>query len=320
MCLSDDHSSSRGASTTTLRSTTMRKDGYRASPIYPVKSFKVSEESPVLGLVLGTAVSIGTVIFSLFLPHVMTPQAAKEIYVPAFYSYDPLWHHFDNTIWTYGTDYALAVVMGTLAYRCLRAQSEATKLKRRAAGLLICYALSVLAGGLAHQFYTTIEARNSLSFRILWTICVGTVTAAGGFMGSSGSEVARHFGGKVVPEWLWIGFGVFTTAICVCGYISFQRPACDIFIAGITQVPPTAYMMGLGFFVLKNKVSEFYRWQCIVAFILNAPLLPMYSLLVHSTELSLATINTLLHTWLLVAWGNQSLSLLHLISKVQKTE
>jgi len=319
MCLSDDHTKSIGSSTTTLLSA-VRKDGYRASPIYPVTSIKVFADSPILGLFLGSLLSMGTVAFSLFLPHVMTPEAAKEIYIPAFYAYDARWHHFDNTIWTYGTDYALAVAMCILACLCLKARSTATRLKNRAAGLLTCYALSVLAGGLAHQFYTTIDSRNSLSFRVLWTICVGTVTAAGGFMGSSGSEVARHYGGKVVPEWCWLGFGGFTTAVCVCGFISFQRPACDIFVAGITQVPPTAYMMGLGYFILREKVSEFYRWQCIVAFILNAPLLPMYSLLVYSTDLSLAAINTLLHSWLFVAWGNQALALLHLISNDQKTD
>jgi hypothetical protein len=67
-------------------------------------------------------------------------------------------------------------------------------------------------------------------------------------------------------------------------------------------------------------VSEYHRWQCIVAFILNAPLLPMYSILVHETNFSLATINTILHSWLLVTWGNQALALLHLISKVQKMD
>lgn len=319
MCLSDDYSQQNLATSTVNAS--MRKDGYRhSSPQYPLKTFKVSEESPLLGLALGSTVSFGIVAFALFLPHVMTPQAAKEIYIPAFYSYHPLHHHFDNTIWTYGTDYGLFVVMSVLAYWCLTAQSGAMGLQRRAAGLLICYALSVLAGGLAHQFYTTIESRNSMAFRILWTVCVGTVTAAGGFMGSSGSQVARHYGGKAVPEWFWVGFGTFTTAVCAGGFISFQRPACDIFVAGITQVPPTAYMMGLGFWVLKNKVSEYYRWQCIVAFILNAPLLPMYSMMVHETDFSLATINTLLHSWLLVAWGNQALALLHLISKVQKVD
>lgn len=94
------------------------------------------------------------------------------------------------------------------------------------------------------------------------------------------------------------------------GYISFKRPACDIFIAGITQFPPTFYCMGaLG---LRNwpkrgdvaavkgespidLVRLSYRLMYYVGFIGNAPLLPMYPLLVQYTDMSLGGINTLLH-------------------------
>lgn len=38
------------------------------------------------------------------------------------------------------------------------------------------------------------------------------------------------------PWYVWPFYGTFMTAACAMGYMSFKRPACDIFIAGITQV------------------------------------------------------------------------------------
>ena len=98
---------------------------------------------------------------------------------------------------------------------------------------------------------------------------------------------------------------------CALGYISFKRPACDIFIAGITQAPSTFYCLGaLGLrkwgeeIDSKKKRDESpiglvrlpYRLMFYVGFIGNAPLLPMYPLLVQYSGMSLAGINTLLHT------------------------
>lgn len=100
-------------------------------------------------------------------------------------------------------------------------------------------------------------------------------------------------------------------ATCALGYISFKRPACDIFIAGITQAPSTFYCLGaLGLrkwgeeIDSKKKRDESpiglvrlpYRLMFYIGFIGNAPLLPMYPLLVQYSGMSLAGINTLLHT------------------------
>jgi hypothetical protein len=98
---------------------------------------------------------------------------------------------------------------------------------------------------------------------------VGTVTAAGGFMGACGSQLGRLTGGFYVPEWAWVGFGTFATAVCMAGYMSFQRPACDIFIAGITQLPSTLYICLLAIF---SHHKAFYRNLCVMGFSLNAPL------------------------------------------------
>lgn len=53
-----------------------------------------------------------------------------------------------------------------------------------------------------------------------------------------------------------------------------------------------------------------------IGFIGNAPLLPLYPLLVQYTDWTLASINTLLHSWLLVMWGMQGLSLWHVCDVV----
>lgn len=114
------------------------------------------------------------------------------------------------------------------------------------------------------------------------------------------------------------------------GYMSFKRPACDIFIAGITQFPTTFYCLGaLGTTTSASSstsvekssspighVRLLYRILYYVGFIGNAPLLPMYPLLVQYSGMSLAGINTLLHSWLMIMWGMQGISLLHLLHAI----
>lgn len=315
MCLSD---TARNGTTSALEST-MRKDQLKVSSAKSVKVYEDSVLNCFIALALGSVTSFGTTVFSLHFPFALTPEAAEAIYRPAFYSYDPLTSHFDNTAWTYGTDYVLAVIMTLLAYKSLAEKSPAQRLKVRVAGLMILYAVSVTAGGLSHQFYTTVESRNSWGFRLLWTICVGTVTAAGGMMGCCASEVARNFQGFYVPEWFWIGFGTFTTAVCAGGWISFQRPACDIFVAGVTQSPPSFYMMGIVFMKLMGRVkSRAECWKCLLAFILNAPLLPGYALILQIPSFSLAAVNTLLHCWLCVAWSMQGNSLRYVVREIAR--
>mmetsp|Transcript_10874 Transcript_10874/g.16721 ORF Transcript_10874/g.16721 Transcript_10874/m.16721 type:complete len:332 (-) Transcript_10874:843-1838(-) len=287
---------------------------FSSGPLKPIKVYDTSVLKCLAAAMLGCILSFGTTIFSLHLPHVLTPSAAKDIYLPAFWSYDPSASHFDNSAWTYGTDYTLMIVMlivSRLVIHNATNDGDSRRLRLRAACLLNCYAISVAAGGYAHHFFLTLESRNSLIFRLLWTICVGTVTAAGGFMGACASEIARKFNGPYVPEWFWIGFGGFTTAVCIWGFMSFQRPACDIFIAGITQFPPTAYLCYLSVMKLGERIPLNHRWMCVLGFLLNAPLLPLYSLLLKYTDWSLAQVNTLLHCWLCISWTIQGFALKH---------
>jgi hypothetical protein len=110
------------------------------------------------------------------------------------------------------------------------------------------------------------------------------------------------------------------------GGFSFQRPACDIFVVGITQFPSTFYMMLVLLYgfdshtqnvatlksdhpVVVITLSNRMKYIACCGFILNAPLLPLYPILVQYTNWSLGCINTLLHTWLLMAWTCQGMSL-----------
>lgn len=211
--------------------------------------------------------------------------------------------------------------MALLASRIASHNPASRILALRSRGLLICYCCSVLAGGVAHQYYTTLQSRNTWHFRFLWTICVGSVTVASAWMGCLGTELARidrtadggvaaTRGIPLLPEWFWAAYGTGATIACAAGSMSFQRPACDIFIAGITQFPSTFYvMLLLGVGLPTVPVPKWARLMGLIGFILNAPLLPMYPLLVQYTTWSTASINTLLHTWLLTAWGLQGLCL-----------
>lgn len=289
-------------------------DVHQKRPRLERRHSSLAEASWHIGI--GSVISALVVAFSLYFPFVLAPSAASETYQFAYYDYDINTSHFDNTLATYGTDYFLALAMLTLILSISTSTPASASHAWRSRGLLACYGVSVLAGGLAHQFYTEFDQRRTWHFRLLWTICVGSVTAASGFMGVIGSELVREDVVRsvaalpLVEEGFWVAFGVATTTVCALGGLSFQRPACDIFIGGTTQFVSTFYMMaifGMGLPTLKLQRST--RIMGVLGFILNAPLLPMYPLLVQYTDWSLGAVNTLLHTWLLVAWGLQGLAL-----------
>ena len=278
----------------------------------------------ISGILGGVGAAVGMVAFSLWFPFFLAPVAATKTYDWAFYQYNAEQSHFDNTIWTYGTDYALTVIMTGLCLSILR-YSKAnvnSSLCRRASWLPLIYALSVFAGAIGHHLYLTLESRNTASFRFLWTVCVGTVTAASIPMGLSASRAIQQFQAQpdcnpllkqvpIIPDSFWWAFGTFITTVCALGGISFQRPACDIFIAGITQTPSTFYMMIFFTLVDHPHVQKWAKVMGFFAFIMNAPLLPMYPLLVQYTDWSLAGVNTLLHCWLCCTWSMQAISLRH---------
>ena len=291
-------------------------------------------------------VAVGTKFLAQNFPYVLAPWAATETYKPAHWHYDDENTHFDNTAWTYGTDYWLTAAMLFLAARCLKATpsgrmldpdaSNSLKLRVRSAFLLILYAISTLAGGYAHHHYHGVGDLNTVSFRILWTICVGTVTSAGAAMLWIGSEFCKQYHANVcgseilfrlptMPTWFCAAWGCYITGLCILGEISYKRPACDIFVAGTTQTFPTAYLVLLcaahkWSFGRKtsdhsthacDRVQMIYLLLWYAGLTLNIPLLPAYPLMVQYTNWSLATVNTLLHAWLTMSWGMQGIALRH---------
>mmetsp|Transcript_10975 Transcript_10975/g.14721 ORF Transcript_10975/g.14721 Transcript_10975/m.14721 type:complete len:359 (+) Transcript_10975:253-1329(+) len=299
--------------------------------------------SPFFNILFLLLISYGSLEFAQWFPYQLFPEAALATYVPASYQYDEIETRFDNTIWTWGTDYGLFIIFSYAAYRCFTAvaspkgRSPSARLRTLSAALLALYAISVFAGGWAHQFFLTLDSLNTVEFRIIWTICVGTVTAAGGVMGAIGSEISRSFNVRsshlvkeeifstpAFPDWFWAGWAIYMTSACAIGSISFKRPACDIFIAGTTQFVPSVHCVSSLFVRYwadqkahkgqnnSGEVRRLYRIFHYVGFFFNAPLLPSYPLLVQYTSLSLGTVNSLLHFWLLMGWGMQALSLYHL--------
>jgi hypothetical protein len=293
--------------------------------------------------------SVSVLEFSLWFPFVLPglTSAAAKTYIPAFFVYDDEHTKFDNTPWTYNTDYLLTTVMSILAIQCILARSDndqknqrSLRLRLYSASLLICYAISTLAGAWAHQHFLSVESLNTSRFRMFWFVCVGNVSFASCYMGLIGREVQRHFGVSgamhMGPWWFWPAYGCYMSLTCGLGYISFKRPACDIFIAGCTQFPTTFYCLaalGIRKWPQQNSkkvavgketsielVSPMYRAIYYIGFISNAPLLPVYPILVQYTDMTLGGVNTFLHTWLLLAWGMQGISLVHLCKAVSNGE
>jgi hypothetical protein len=192
----------------------------------------------------GSLASGAVFLFSIYFPFLLAPWAASRTYTPAWYQYtvDSV---FCNSVWTFGTDYFLAAVLATLQSTIPTSRPVSSAVAWRSRGLLASYCLSVLAGGLAHHLYVELPMRNTWHFRLIWTLCVGCVTFASAFMGSIGSELARVDESlkdmiaariPVVPEPFWVAFGTFMTVVCAIGGISFQRPACDMYVSHIVTI------------------------------------------------------------------------------------
>jgi len=245
-----------------------------------------------------------TLVAAYQVPTFMDPK----LYVWAYFDYNEKLR-FDNTIWTYGTDYIIAVWM-TFGVLCTWWRCDSSALRNRSIGLLSCYGASVLVGGLCHQHFTSFEAISSIPFRLYWTVCVGFVAIAGGFMGSYASNLARSVEGTplIVPEWFWKIFSITMLITTVVGGFSCEQPACDIFLAGVTQFIPSVYIS----LVLFTRTESFITPNMIIAttigFWLNCLLLPFYSVALDG-GLELSTINTMLHFCLTVAWGCQFICL-----------
>ena len=116
-----------------------------------------------------------------------------------------------------------------------------------------------------------------------------------------------------IAHWTWYFYGIVLTIILSLGYMSLKRPACDILIAGTTQTFPTIYF-----------TWQVYRYYCsinhsniakddffalltfvLLAFFLNAPLMPFYPIMCNILQWPLYVMNTILHSWLTITWTSQ---------------
>lgn len=279
------------------------------------------------------AISLASGMLSVgrWLPLVSTPEASSKTYEAASWDYDPTTSHFDNSPWSYCTDYVIAV--GMVAYSssvlALSQRGNTDRLCVRVAALASMCMMSVAAGGFCHQSYTTVESRNSLSFRVLWTLCVGAIPLGNIWMGWCASEIVRKFQSErlissafrklpVIPESFWFIYGMCGFLFTAWGRMSHQRPACDLFVAAVTQAPPYYYMVAILSFLDHPKVDFNVRLWGIVGLNCHSPLLPLYPMLVQYTDWSLGSINTLLHTWLAVSWSLQAYAFYRIIRSISK--
>ena len=275
-------------------------------------------EALLLGILLST-----TFLGCSYLPQVVSTDEAG-LFVQVYYKYDGS-TRFDNSYLTWATDYGLALLMSGMALQLIITCGKSV-LRDRCVALLICYAISVTTGGICHQFYQAPKDLNTGTFRLLWTVCVGFVTIAGAYIGSIASHICELIQTKgqklirfkmfMIPEWFWVLWGVVITTYVVLGGFSMKRPACDIFIAGITQTWPSTYI----FMVLVSNTwttrssggrEEVTIGQILmmIGFYFNAPLLFLYPLL-DAWKLELGVINAFLHSWLCIAWTMQALGML----------
>mgnify|MGYP005856439315 CR=1 FL=1 len=297
---------------------------FNSLPSLEAKTFDQKAKYLACGVVAGVVINA----FSLVFPLMLFPHAATKTYLPASYTYVEDISRFDNTFLTYGTDYMIAVAMAIQIYLFPKAKNDKDAVvSRRSKALLGSYAASVFFGGFCHQFFTTCEMRQTWHFRLLWTLCVGFVTAAGGIMGAIATELVRKDESlglafmPSVPAWFWTGFGITTTMATVLGDFSFQRPACDIFVAGVTQSPGTFYLMAMLAFGLPTfRLNRWTRYQGLVGFIMMSLTLPSFPLAVQYTNLSLGAVNGSLHVWLTLAWTTQGVTLRRICQALQQAE
>jgi len=276
-------------------------------------------------------------VIGIYMPYFSSPrEQASKIYQMAAWQYDPEKSLFDDTIWTYGTDYALTIITGIFAVWIIRtsnrsSRQEVKQLARISASMLLLYSTSTGAGGIAHQFYSTLESRNSTTFRLIWTVCAGTVYLAAAPMGMIGSECLRIFQPrtncspllKAMPymrKSYWLMYATTGAFFFAKGLTSFQRPVCDILTAGVTQAPCTFYFMAFLYLVEQPGITSFKKIYGLVGFILNAYLFFIYPFLVDNLGWSLPLTNTLLHVNLCIAWSLQGLILQRIVKSLVEEE
>jgi len=282
------------------------------------------KENDAIWTVGSTVVMILTYFLGRYFPGLTAFFMGDKLYVPTNYHYDNA-TVFDDTILTWGTDYLLALVMGSIALRIssVKETGKGSFLKNAATLLLGSFSLSTLAGAICHQFlYLEL---NTWYFRLLWRICVGSVGAAGGLLGMCASEIAKlpmdekertaRFLIPVVPRHCWMMWSVFFFVVVWFGFYSMKNPACDIFLTGVTQSVPTFYLVAVLFSrkSWENVVSNGVVLMLLLGCLSNVILLPGYDVL-NYLQVPDNVCNLFLHTFLFVSWSSQGLAFHQFVS------
>lgn len=260
------------------------------------------------------AVAMG---FSLISATQLTDPFGYPVYVAVRWVYPP--HaRFDNTAWTYGTDYAITAVTFYLASLMWMEWRRWDTLRACSIGIMLLDGTSTLIGGAAHHVYSGIATDlNSTTFRVTWTVVVGLTAVTGSVIGYLASSILwrcdfSHPFTRLCSGPFWASWGVTLALANTGGMFSHARPACDIFIAGAAQAFPTFYLCFAVFYCFifhrgKYKVSPHTPIILITALLNNAPLLFLFPHLVRT--FSLGVTNAILHSFLFVSWAGQGWAL-----------
>ena len=175
------------------------------------------------------------------------------------------------------------------------------------------YSVSTLSGGIAHATYTTLSGINSPSFKLTWFITVCGVTTAGGAMGVISNAVGD--GKCKINDFNWSVWIVALGVITWVGGIRKERPAADIFCAGVSQFIPTVYLLLRcwyyhGFTTSlqgNNNRTTVVNGRFVVlsvGLVMNSLLLPAYAPFVERGW-TLGDINMVMHFYLGATWSMQ---------------
>lgn len=263
-------------------------------------------------IVLLVCFLLSSFLLSKHLPGQTALFSGPKLYTPANFKYNAADTVFDDTVLTYGTDYALAVIMSVLCWNILsvpRTEINAT-LRSAAAFLVGGFALSTFTGGICHHLIP--YSINTWYWRLMWRICVGSVAASGGALGLCGSEMMPHENLKA-PAYFWYTYGGFFLGVTWLGYFSMRNPACDLFLTGVSQAGPTIYLACAVLLRKPRNARDIQVVQFLYAGLLsNIILLPGYDL-INYLQWRDGVCNAFLHTFLCVSWSCQGVALRHFI-------
>lgn len=129
--------------------------------------------------------------------------------------------------------------------------------------------------------------------------------------------LAVHGSDKMFAKNTWMMWNYLLLLVIVFGGFSCARPACDIFLVGVTQSVPVFYLQFCLYKTcyLTKSISPIFFWCLFVGAIFNAPLIVLYPYLLDMYGASIT--NVILHSNLLVSWGSQGVGYYYTLSTLK---